>query len=74
MLNSKVAKYLGLLSYSMYLTHTMVIWGLEDRTHVSELVRATIALAIVVTLSALIHRFVEKPFGKLRRRFGSAGA
>jgi len=74
LLNTKLAKYLGLLSYSMYLTHTMVIWGLEDRTHLPEIVRAALALAIVVAAAAGMHRFVEKPFGALRRRFGSAGA
>jgi len=74
LLNTRLAKYLGVLSYSMYLTHTMVIWGLEDRTHLPEIVRAGLALAIVVAAAAAIHRFVEKPFGNLRRRFGSAGA
>lgn len=73
-LNNKVARYLGVLSYSMYLTHTMVIWGLEDRTHLPEKVRAVLALLIVIALAAAIHRFVEKPFGRLRRRFGSAGS
>jgi peptidoglycan/LPS O-acetylase OafA/YrhL len=74
LLNTRLAKYLGLLSYSMYLTHTMVIWGLEDRAHLPEPVRAALALAIVVAAAALIHRFVERPFARLRRRFGSVEA
>lgn len=74
LLNTRSAKYLGVLSYSMYLTHTTVIWGLEDRTQLSEPVRAALALAIVVASAAGIHRFVERPFGRLRRRFGSSEA
>ena len=72
-LNSRLFKYLGLLSYAMYLTHTMVIWGLENRVHLPEPVRAALALAIIIASAALMHRFIEKPFGKLRRRFGSVG-
>ena len=74
LLNTRIAKYLGVLSYSMYLTHTMVIWGLEDRTHLPEPVRAVLALTIVIAAAAAIHRFVEKPFARLRRRFGSVEA
>jgi peptidoglycan/LPS O-acetylase OafA/YrhL len=73
-LNTRLARYLGVLSYSMYLTHTMVLWGLEDRLHLPEALHALLGLAIVIGAADLIHRFVEKPFGRLRRRFGSAEA
>lgn len=74
LLNSRPAKYLGVLSYSMYLTHTMVIWGIDERTHLPNVVRAVLSFVIVLTAAAGIHRFIEKPFGRLRRRFGSAEA
>lgn len=71
-LNSKLLRYLGLLSYSMYLTHTSVIWGLEYRLHWPEPVRAVLALAIVIALASAIHRFVEKPVARLRKRVAAA--
>jgi peptidoglycan/LPS O-acetylase OafA/YrhL len=72
LLNTRVASYLGVLSYSMYLTHTMVIWGFEERTKLAEPLRAALALAVVIAAAALIHRFVEKPIARLRRRMSSA--
>lgn len=68
-LNTRLAAYLGLLSYAMYLLHTMVIWGFEDRTSLPEPLVAVLSLAVVIAGAALMHRFVEKPFAKLRRRF-----
>jgi len=73
-LNTGVAKYLGVLSYAMYLTHTTVIWGVDDRVKLPDAVRAVLSLVIVIAVSTLIHRLVERPFAKLRRRFGSREA
>jgi peptidoglycan/LPS O-acetylase OafA/YrhL len=74
LLNTRLAKYLGLLSYSMYLVHTMAIWGLENRTNLPEPVVAVLSLGLVIATAALMHRFIERPFAKLRRRFGSVEA
>jgi peptidoglycan/LPS O-acetylase OafA/YrhL len=67
-LNGRLMRYLGLLSYSMYLTHTTVIWALEYRTRWPEPVRAAVALAIVIALGSAIHYGVEKPVARLRKR------
>lgn len=67
-------KYLGVLSYAMYLTHTTIIWGLEQRSGLHEPLRAIVALALVIGTAALLHRFVEKPVGRLRHRFGAVKA
>jgi peptidoglycan/LPS O-acetylase OafA/YrhL len=71
-LNSAPAKYLGLLSYSMYLTHTSVIWGIDNRTHWPEPVRAACSFIVVFALAFLIHKLIEKPAGRLRRRLMSS--
>jgi peptidoglycan/LPS O-acetylase OafA/YrhL len=67
LLNTRPAKYLGLLSYSMYLLHTSLIWGLEQWLDWREPARAALALFLVVALAAVIHVGVEKPMGKLRK-------
>lgn len=74
LLNTAVAKYLGLLSYSMYLLHTSVIWGLESWTHWSDPLRGLVAFGIVLVLGTGMYHLVEKPCGKLRRRLSGAAA
>ncbi len=68
LLNTRLAKLGGLLSYSMYLTHTTVIWAFEQRTRWPEPLRAAAALAVVTLLAWLIYLAVERPIGRLRRR------
>lgn len=68
LLNNPVARYLGLLSYSMYLTHTSVIYGFESWTRWPEPLQAVAALASVVLLGTLIYYTVERPIGRLRRK------
>jgi peptidoglycan/LPS O-acetylase OafA/YrhL len=67
-LNFRPMKYLGLLSYSMYLMHTALLWGLESRTHLPTAIRSTLALGIVIGVAALLYHYVEKPCARLRRR------
>jgi peptidoglycan/LPS O-acetylase OafA/YrhL len=69
LLNQRVLTYLGLLSYSMYLLHTSTLWALEHWTSLPELGRTVLALALLVALGTAMHRFVEKPATRLRRRF-----
>jgi peptidoglycan/LPS O-acetylase OafA/YrhL len=69
LLNQRVLKYLGLLSYSMYLLHTSTLWAIEQWTPFPEWLRAAVGLSFLVVVATLIHRFVEKPISRLRRRF-----
>ncbi len=73
LLNTRVAKYLGLISYSMYLTHTATIWAVEKWVSLPEPVNALLSFAIVVGLGSACYVGVEKPFANLRRRMSSTG-
>jgi peptidoglycan/LPS O-acetylase OafA/YrhL len=66
-LNWGWVKFLGVLSYSMYLVHLTVLSGLDARLHAPLLVRTTIGAAITVGAAYLIHRAVEKPLVRWRR-------
>jgi peptidoglycan/LPS O-acetylase OafA/YrhL len=66
-LNWAPVRYIGVLSYSLYLMHTATIWALEQRTRLPTFVRGVLALAILLVLAALMHRYVELPCGRLRR-------
>jgi peptidoglycan/LPS O-acetylase OafA/YrhL len=58
---------LGVYSYSMYLMHLSVLWVIGKRTHLSAIPKGALALVIVISLAAIIYRYVEKPCGRLRR-------
>lgn len=67
-LNLRPIRYLGVLSYSMYLMHTTTLWMFERWAPWSEPVRSVLALGLLVGLAMLIFHFVEKPCAAARRR------
>lgn len=60
-------RYLGLISYSVYLWHVPVIWGLERYSltfgddAVGMLLTTTVTVVTVVALSAVTYSLVERP-------------
>lgn len=63
LLNSRIAVYIGLISYSLYLWHWPLIvfknWIAEDG---SNLIIDILIIAISVALSAITYKYVENPF------------
>ena len=84
-LNWRWVRFLGVLSYSLYLTHAPVItvfqqWlplpagsaGLSKTLHL--VVQGVLAFILAVAVSTLIHYAVEKPCARLRRKFSRVKA
>jgi len=69
LLNHPFLRYLGLLSYSMYLLHTGTLWWLEETLHFPQWKQCLVGLPFLILAGTAIHRFIEKPIAKLRRRF-----
>jgi len=67
-LNFRVVRYIGVLSYSIYLCHLTMISWLKAWYDVPKPVHSVLALALVLLVSHLVHVFVEKPFARLRKR------
>jgi peptidoglycan/LPS O-acetylase OafA/YrhL len=68
-LNSKLMKFLGSLSYSLYLVHLGVIFVVQNAIgQKPPWVYGVIALPISVLASWTIYKLVEKPCAALRRR------
>jgi hypothetical protein len=65
-LNSKLLIFIGLVSYSIYLTHTPILHMVESIYHFTNLatniISIVITFAITVLISALTYWLVERPY------------
>ncbi len=71
-LNTKVMSFLGVLSYSLYLTHHVIVFGVQK--HLPELhgvVQGLIAFGLTLGLSYGIYLAIEKPCARLRKRLNA---
>jgi peptidoglycan/LPS O-acetylase OafA/YrhL len=70
LLNTRGLIFLGTLSYSLYLIHQIVLYGLDDlsplRSH--PVADSVVGFAISLTISWTLYVCVEKPCARLRRR------
>jgi peptidoglycan/LPS O-acetylase OafA/YrhL len=71
LLNLRWVKLAGALSYSLYLLHQVVLLGVEHRTQLSPVSAGLLALSISGFAAYAIHRLVELPCAKLRRRLAA---
>ena len=65
---------IGVVSYSVYLWHVLVVNELEDWGVTGTWERLAVSLPAVVAVAAISYALVERPFLRLRRRWGSAPA
>jgi peptidoglycan/LPS O-acetylase OafA/YrhL len=68
-LNLKPVAFIGVLSYSLYLIHQVLLAAIETLLPaLPGIVRAVLTLAAALALAWLMHRFVERPCARLRAR------
>lgn len=68
-LNFKPVAFVGVLSYSLYLIHQVLLSAVETLVpQVHPLARSAIALAAAVGLAWIIYLYIEKPCARLRAR------
>jgi len=70
-LNLSAVRYVGMLSYSLYLMHMTGLWAVSQWTKWPPLVEGIVVFAGLTVLAMLIHRFIEKPCAALRRRLSA---
>jgi len=70
LLNLRWVKFVGVLSYSIYLVHPEVLSGVESWAPrmLPGVVKAAVGLALTLAIAYAIYRLVEKPAARLRRR------
>ena len=72
-LNLRPVAFVGVLSYSLYLLHHVILFAFRDRLQppFGPVTGAVAALALSLVLAQLIHVTVERPCARLRRRFSA---
>lgn len=65
-------RWLGLLSYSLYLMHYCVLHGVQDNLSWSRIPTALLAFSISVFLAWMMYLLVERPCARLRKRLSRA--
>jgi peptidoglycan/LPS O-acetylase OafA/YrhL len=65
LLNTRVLSYIGVLSYSLYLLHAVVLLQMHRIVH-GALAVGLLSLPITIALGVLIRILIEKPAEKLR--------
>ncbi len=68
-LNIPFVRHLGVLSYSLYLGHHVIIDGVNKHVAAGTFPKAVLSLALSLLFAETMYRVVEKPCAKLRRRF-----
>lgn len=73
LLNWRPVRFVGTLSYSLYLLHQIVIYAVDRKLHMlPHFAQAVLSLALSFGLSILVWRLVEQPCAKLRSRLTTA--
>jgi len=72
-LNFRIVRHLGVLSYSLYLGHLVILELVKEHLNAPALVQAAVALVCVLIVAEAMYHFVEKPCAALRRRFSKVG-
>lgn len=65
--------YLGTISYSLYLNHSLVIYAMGWKAH-SAVVTVSLWVGLSIVLSAVTYRLIERPGIDLGHRLGRAAA
>lgn len=71
LLNLRWVRFAGTLSYSLYLVHQVVLFGLEHWLHTHQAIIASVALVASWLLAMAMHKWVELPSARLRKRISA---
>jgi peptidoglycan/LPS O-acetylase OafA/YrhL len=72
LLNTRIARFIGLLSYGLYLTHKAALNFIDQSYEMGWVPRMIIAFAAVMLICWGMYVFIEKPAARLRRQLTMA--
>jgi peptidoglycan/LPS O-acetylase OafA/YrhL len=69
LLNTRMLSYIGVLSYSLYLLHAVVLLQMQRIVHGAAAV-GLVSLPVTIALGVLVRVLIERPAEKLRAHLG----
>lgn len=68
-LNNRLTRYFGRISFSLYLVHMPIIQQIQERAGTLELwVSVPLALVLSIALAQLMYLLIEQPFSRLKKQ------
>ena len=67
-LNWRPLRFVGTISYSLYLVHHVVIYAVEQHSRFGAVANAVLALLASLAIAWAMHVAIEKPCARLRKR------
>jgi len=71
-LNLSVVRFLGVLSYTLYLCHSIIMDFVERNLDTNLTLSGIVSLAGALCFATLVHYWIERPCARLRKRLSSA--
>ncbi|MGE3273040.1 MAG: acyltransferase family protein, partial [Chloroflexota bacterium] len=72
LLNLTCMKFIGALSYSVYLMHTTVLFAVDTWTPWHPILKGTVSLGVSLLLATAMFYGIEKPCAELRKRLSGS--
>lgn len=74
LLDTRLMRWLGTLSYSIYLSHHILLYAVAKHWQAGAVPVALLAAALTLLLAEAMRRWVEEPCARLRRRLHQRGS
>jgi peptidoglycan/LPS O-acetylase OafA/YrhL len=71
-LNLSVMRFLGVLSYTLYLCHGIIMTSIESVWTANPVLARAVSLACAVGFATLVHYWIERPCTRIRKRLSRA--
>jgi peptidoglycan/LPS O-acetylase OafA/YrhL len=71
-LNLPVMRFLGVLSYSLYLCHGIIMASIESVWTANPILARAVSLACALCFATLVHHWIERPCTRIRKHLSKA--
>jgi peptidoglycan/LPS O-acetylase OafA/YrhL len=72
LLNLPFVRFLGVLSYSLYLCHAIILEGIASAWTANLAVRGGVSLVCAFCFASAVHYWIERPCTRIRKRLSKA--
>jgi peptidoglycan/LPS O-acetylase OafA/YrhL len=71
-LNLSFMRFLGVLSYTLYLCHSIIMESINNTWEINPVISAAVSFACAFCFATLVHYWIERPCARIRKRLSRA--